>query len=317
MAAFAPRCAAHDEARIQPYAANPRYWQYLGQPVLLLGGSEDDNLFQLPNLKQHLDAMRAAGGNYIRNTMSDRRDRGFEVYAFRQSPDGKYDLNQWNDEYWARFENMLKLTAERGIIVQIEVWDRFDHSTKNWPPHPFNPANNVNYTAEESGLRERYNEHPGANKQPFYFTTPKQRNNRVLLAHQERFVDKMLSYSLEHDHVLYCIDNETGADEAWGAYWADHIARRAAEAGRHVCLTEMWDDWNLRGPHHRRTLDHPERYQFVDVSQNSHLNGQEQWDNFQWVRTYVAERPRPINTVKTYGADGGRFGNTREGVERF
>ncbi len=25
----------------------------------------------------------------------------------------------------------------------------------------------------------------------------------------------------------------------------------------------------------------------------------------------------PINTVKTYGADGGRFGNSRDGVERF
>ncbi|RPJ83032.1 MAG: hypothetical protein EHM18_14965 [Acidobacteria bacterium] len=33
---------------IRPYEANPRYWQYEGRPVLLLGGSKDDNLFQIP-----------------------------------------------------------------------------------------------------------------------------------------------------------------------------------------------------------------------------------------------------------------------------
>jgi hypothetical protein len=35
--------------RIQPYAKNPTYWQYLGKPVMLLGGSDEDNLFNHPN----------------------------------------------------------------------------------------------------------------------------------------------------------------------------------------------------------------------------------------------------------------------------
>lgn len=147
---------ADDAGRIQPWPENPRYWQYKGEPVLLLGGSKDDNLFQIPDLKQHLDEMARAGGNYIRNTMSDRKDYGFEVYPFKQLPDGKYDLEQWNEEYWTRFENMLRWTAERDIIVQIEVWDRFDYSTTRWPPHPYNPANNINYTAAQSGLAPEY-----------------------------------------------------------------------------------------------------------------------------------------------------------------
>lgn len=88
-------------------------------------------------------------------------------------------------------------------------------------------------------------------------------------------------------------------------------------AGVEVHLTEMWDDWNLQGAHHRRTFDHPERYAFVDVSQNNHQTGQRHWDQFQWAREYLAGRPRPINTVKTYGADGGRFGNDRDGLERW
>ncbi|MEZ6073353.1 MAG: hypothetical protein R3C10_24535 [Pirellulales bacterium] len=131
------------------------------------------------------------------------------------------------------------------------------------------------------------------------------------------FVDKMLSYSLEYGHVLYCMDNETSAEPAWGAYWAQRIRDAATQAGKTVYVTEMWDDWNLQGPHHRNTLDRPELYGFVDVSQNNHQKGQQHWDNFQWVRAHVAGHPRPINTVKTYGADGGRFGNSRDGVERW
>jgi len=35
------------------------------------------------------------------------------------------------------------------------------------------------------------------------------------------------------------------------------------------------------------------------------------------VRRRIADAPRPVNSVKIYGADGGRFGDTRDGVERF
>ncbi|MDE2809300.1 MAG: hypothetical protein OXN90_12855, partial [Gemmatimonadota bacterium] len=65
--------AQADSDRIQPYAANPRYWQYNGQPVLLLGGTIKDCLFQIPDLEAHLDLLQSVGGNYVRNTMSDRR----------------------------------------------------------------------------------------------------------------------------------------------------------------------------------------------------------------------------------------------------
>ena len=303
--------------RIRPYEANPRYWQYRGKPVLLLGASDDDNLFQMDNLAAHLDAMAAAGANYIRNTMSDRRDRGYEIAAFARRPDGTYDLDAWNDAYWTRFETMLRLTHERGIIVQIEVWDRFDHSRQHWRADPFNPSKNINYTHEASGLAPEYPEHPGRNAQPFFYTTPTQRNNTVVLPYQQRFVDKMLSYTLKYDHVLYCIDNETSGDPRWAIYWAEWIRRRARETGVEVCITEMWDAWDLTSKEHRQTLDHPERYDFADVSQNNQKSGETHWKNFQWVRSRIADKPRPLNTVKTYGADGGKYGDTAEGLNRW
>lgn len=156
--------------RIRPYVGNPRYWQYKGAPVLLLGGSREDNLFQIPDLKEHLDLLVSVGGNYIRNTMSD-RDPG-NVYPYRRLDDGRFDLDQWDEEYWRRFSNLLRWTAERDIIVQIEVWDRFDLSRDRWQAHPYRPANNVNYTAEQTGLAEAYPDHPAADKHPFFHTIP-------------------------------------------------------------------------------------------------------------------------------------------------
>ena len=305
--------------RIRPWTENPSFWQHNGKPVMLLGASSDDNPFQWPAkiLVPHLDSMKAVGANYVRNTMSDRQDKKFELYPFKKLANGKYDLNQWNDEYWQRFEFFLKETAKRDIIVQIEVWDRFDYSRDNWTPHPYNPTNNINYSEAETGLAPLYPDHPGQNKQPFFFSTPKQRNNEVLLNYQKKFVEKMLSYALKFNHVLYCMDNETSAEEEWATFWAEFIRAKASEAKKEICVTEMWDNWDLTTDHHKRTFDHPDRYAFCDVSQNNQKKGQVHWDNFQWVRNYVASNPRPLNTVKTYGADGGTHGNTKDGLERW
>ena len=289
---------------IRPWEENPRYWQYKGEPVLLLGASGDDNLFQwtADRLVPHLDSMAEAGANYVRNTMSDRPDFGFELYPFSKTQEGKYDLDQWNNTYWERFEFFLKETEKRDIIVQIEVWDRFDYWSDNWLLHPYNPKNNVNYTTAETGLQLEYTQHPGSNQQPFFFTTPKQQNNVTLLKYQKKFVEKMLSYSLNFDHVLYCMDNETTAAEEWPIYWAELIREKATEKGKTVYVTEMWGDLDIKSDIHRRTFDHPERYTFCDVSQNNWKNGQEHWDNLQWARDYTASKPRPVNTVKLYGA---------------
>jgi len=254
--------------------------------------------------------------------MSDRKDRDWEVYPFLEIEEDQYDLNRWNEEYWQRFERLLSETEKRGIFIQIEIWDRFDYtdnrSSNRWQIHPYNPKNNINYSYEESGFAETYPDHPGKNKQSFFFTTPGQQNNLVVLRFQQRFVDKLMDHSLRYKHVLYCIDNETSAEETWARYWAEYIKTRAKAEGKQIFITEMWDDWDLTAERHRRTFNHPELYDFVDVSQNNHNKGQKHWDNFLHVRQYLSNQPRPINTTKTYGADGNKFGHTdQDAIERF
>lgn len=300
---------------IRPAPDAPSYWAYDGAPVLLLGGSKQDNLFQSPNLDEHVDSLAAAGGNYIRNTMSS-RDSG-NVWPFHQLDDGRYDLERLNDEYFRRFERLLQTAHERDIIVQLELWDRFDYARSPWQDNPFRPANNVNYDTTESGLANAYEKHPYTNQNPFFRSIPAKTENRVLLRYQRARIDSLLDISLKYPNVLYVMDNETDANPHWPRYWANFVKNRAAEAGRRVYVTEMWDAWDLKDPQHRVTLDHPELYDFADVSQNNHNSDQKHWDNLQWARRYVQGRPRPLNNVKIYGADTGDYGTTRDGIERF
>jgi hypothetical protein len=316
------------DARIRPWAGNRRYWQYKGKPVLLLGGTREDNLFQIPDLREHLDELAAAGGNYIRNTMSD-RDEG-NVYPYRRLPDGRYDLDQWCDEYWQRFETMLRLTEKREIIVQIEVWDRFDLTDAkglfNWQRHPYNPANNVNYPADATGLADEYPDHPVADKHPFYHTIPGMDAyypglDRIR-PYQERFVGKLLDHSLPHGNVLYCMNNETSTDPVWGQYWMRFIRQRADEAGVDVYVTDMFDDmWKAQESENLKlVLGRPDLYDFLDVSQvNSRNFGQQHWDRLSWIMQRVAQTPRPVNHTKIYSAGETSWGSgtPQDGIERF
>ena len=147
-----------DNDRIRPYAMNPFYWQYKGKPVLPIGASGTDNLFQWTGtqLTHHLDLLKYVGGNYVRNTMHARLNHsevgtkfGYQQ-AFKKVGD-LYDLDQWNEEYWNRFETFLRETHKREIFVQNEFWDYWAHCNERWDEHPFNPKNNIT----ENSLRVR------------------------------------------------------------------------------------------------------------------------------------------------------------------
>ncbi|MEM9328053.1 MAG: hypothetical protein AAGA85_20470 [Bacteroidota bacterium] len=296
-----------------------QYWTFDGQPTLLLGGSVEDNLFQIEALEEHLDLLASVGGNYVRNTMSS-RDEG-NVWAFHlDEATGKYDLSKWNEEYWSRFERLLRLTSERKIVVQLEVWATFDFYRDNWDKNPFNPKNNSSFNNDRVKLPVEVKTHPVFTENPFFWSIPSQRHNIPLLRFQQAFVDRILDISLPYDHVLYCIDNETSVTSDWGAFWSDYIHKRAREANKQAYVTEMWDPHDLGHITHRETFDHPERYDFVEISQNNHQKGQRHWDNgtAQIERLRRLANLRPVTNVKTYGAEGGRHGHgTENGIQSF
>jgi hypothetical protein len=316
-----------NEDRIQPWSEDPRYWQYKGEPVLLLGGSKTDHLFLAEGLLEHLDEIKETGANYLRNTMSQRE--GKELKSHLLLPNGKFDMDSWNPEYWKRFADMLKWTSERDIIVQIEVWDRFDywHIRDLWKTSPWNPGSNINYTYEMTGLDVEYPFNPNDDKHPLFHTipgmplyTPKL---DIIRKYQEAFVEKLLSYSLNYGNVLYCMNNETSTPAVWGKYWIDFIKLKAAQKGVTVYTTDMFND-TYKGKDATDThviFDDPVHYMFADISQvNSRYFGEDHWDVLTWlIRKINKGKPRPINHTKIYG---GSYhppgtGGFEDGIERF
>lgn len=305
---------------IQPYINNPKYWQYKKAPILLLGASDKDNLFNRPDLwpfglESHLDLMVKNGGNYVRNVMSSRKHGN--LWPYQVNEEGLYDLNSWNEEYWLRFENFLYMAYERDIIVQLEIWDRFDFTREPWSRNPFNPKNNINYNTEQSRLKKEIDTHPGKGENNFFRTPVGLENNDFLLGFQNSFVEKMLSISLKFPNILYCISNETGESPLWSDYWALFIRNIAFDKKALVHVTEMRSAWELSDPEHEFVLNKPDLYTYVEFSQNNHQQGQTHWDNAQWVwKKHLEKFPRPMNSVKIYGGmrHGGGF---EEGAQKL
>ncbi|MEQ9380505.1 MAG: putative collagen-binding domain-containing protein [Imperialibacter sp.] len=311
--------AQSNTAGISMSQSHPQFWAYDSKPTLLLGGSVEDNLFQIDGLPEHLDQLQSAGGNYVRCTMSS-RDVG-NVWAFGKTAEGIYDLETWNEAYWQRFETFLQETAKRDIVVQLEVWATFDFYREIWDVNPFNPKNNKNYDAHRSKLDTVVATHPIYTENNFFRSVPSQMSLFRVLEYQQAFVDKLLEHTLKYDHVLYCMDNETSVTSEWGAFWSEYIKRTAQEQeNKTVYTTEMWDPWDLNHVAHRSTIDHPEIYDFVDISQNNHNKGQLHWDTGikQIQRIHQSEHPRPANNIKVYGANGNKFGHDhQDALERF
>ena len=302
--------------RIRVCPDHPRYWQYKGKPVLLLGGTALDNLFRIPELKAHLDLLQSVGGNYARCTMST-HDSGLYPFGKRGN---LYDLDSPNEDYWQRFDKALRLASERDIIVQIEVWAEWDTFGDKWDRSPWNPDNNVNYTAANTTLKSSYSGTPSLKiKHDFFYTVPNLAHDAVVLEYQSTFVDQLLSISLRYDNVLYCMTNEMyeGFSPEWGWHWSGYIRDKAAAADTEVETAEMFWESDLTAPKHLASLDHPEVYSFFEASQNTcgRFKGQQHWDNLQFVYERLATKPRPINNVKIYGSDA--LPGQRERSDRF
>jgi hypothetical protein len=303
------------------YSGNRYYWACDGTPVLLLGGSpcaegpNDVGVFHLPDLVEHLDALVAVGGNWMRCLMSGQHSSN--RWPFARVGD-RYDLDQWNEEYWERFELYLRESHARGLVTDCELWATFDYYRDTWLVNPFNPANNVNYSAESTGIPTAVDTPPSQAENSFFWTVPEEHDLTAVLRYQQRFVDRILFHTLRYDHVLYCMDNETMVTPKWGEYWARYVRRKAAEAGKTVYLTEMRDPNDMRDPEHLHIIDRPDLFDYIEIAQNNIKAGRIHYDGIQYVRTRIAAHPRPLSNVKVYGTDGSTyFGPNQEGIARF
>jgi hypothetical protein len=297
---------------IRPYTQNQWYWEYKKQPLVLRGGTDDDNLWQWTGKKliDHLDLLQSLGGNFARNTMSDRNEGN--VFAHEKNKQGKYDLAVWNDEYWNRLDNFLNETHRREIIVQVTLWDWFDLGSGRFPIHPLNPDNNINW---ESGV---------VNHRDDYYGGSLRTGNQKVLDYQHNYVDKLLSITFKYDHILYNIGNESSLGAEWENHWAKYLRKQATEARKEIYITSMQF---LPSHSVRHVLTYRDLYSFVEISQNNQDSrggrGKAHYDNVIHYRRMIeadSRGPLPMNNEKIYGAGDGRnysSGTGREAEDRF
>ena len=316
-------CAGRDSkkipSRITIYDVNQYYFKYKNKPVLLLGGSDEDNIFNHPQLmKDNIETLAEIGGNYIRCLMSSSDEDN--LYPFFQNEDGKFNLDLYNSEYWDRFENFLRLTSKYDIIAQVEIWATHDFYRENWLHNPFNPVNNINYSIKEVRLKSEWPHHPSLKPQPFFYNTIEGKVDSTLLKYQKKFVDKLLSISLNYGNVLYVVDHDTRAPVDWAWYWANYIQQQSRSVGKEILITEMWDSWNIKDEMHVHTYGHPALFAYIDISQNNWQERTTHYNNILWLKGILEKYGggRPITNMKVYQRrSGGRPSEPLVGLDRW
>jgi hypothetical protein len=149
------------------YPSNTHYFLFRGKPTVLVTSGEhygsvinaDFNYDRyLDELKRnHLNLTRIWVGPYrelpgdfniLNNTLAPRADRFIAPWPRSGTPGGadggnRFDLNQWNPEYFARMHDFIHQSALRGIVVEVNLFCPY-YQQSMWAVSPLNPANNVN-----------------------------------------------------------------------------------------------------------------------------------------------------------------------------
>ncbi|MBZ5594261.1 MAG: hypothetical protein LAP39_18625 [Acidobacteriia bacterium] len=149
---------------IKPHPANPHYYLYRGQPTILITSAEHYGavINRAFDYVPYLDTLKAHGLNYTRpyagamfetidkfitgNPLGPKPRDLVAPWARSNQPGylvggNKFDLDQWNPEYFARLKDYLSKAGERGIVVEICFFN--SQYSDTWPISPLYYENNV------------------------------------------------------------------------------------------------------------------------------------------------------------------------------
>jgi uncharacterized protein DUF6298 len=242
--------------RVHP--SNPRYFTDDSGKAIYLGGHQifvdlQDNPFgnyTTYNQQNQLDwpwyiqFARARKLNYLRNWTLMSTGCGVplqcavaypmpykRVSGFGSANDGgwKFDLNQFDEEFFNRLRSRVIDAGNHGIYVSIMLYDVYAFSNFSAPHSPmwggnvFNAANNINgVTADTNG--------DGWGVE--FFTAP----SSEIRALQKKYVEKVIDSVNDLDNVIFEIGNEVGALQ-WQYEMIDFVKNyEASKAKQHLIL---------------------------------------------------------------------------------
>lgn len=248
VAAFVVALAALLEAEpIRLLPENLHYFLFRGKAIALitsgehygavLNGAFDYHRYLAVIQSDGLDYTRLFGGSYVevpgksfgilRNDLAPDPGRFIAPWARSNASrsntpksgtagyaggGSKFDLEQWNPEYFARYRDFLAEADRRGIVVEVTLFSS-QYGEPQWAMSPFHPANNVN----------------GADAIDWRKLETLENGN--ILRFQESYVRKLVREANAFDNVLFEIQNEPWSDRG---ELADVVNPYLAAPGRNV-----------------------------------------------------------------------------------
>ncbi|MEJ5239475.1 MAG: cellulase family glycosylhydrolase [Limisphaera sp.] len=239
---------------------NPHYFLWRGRPTVLIGSGE--HYGAVLNLdfdyRKYLDTLARDGLNHTRtfsgvyceppgafniarNTLAPAPGRLICPWARSDQPGyrnggNKFDLTRWDPDYFARLKDFLARAAERGVVVELNLFCPF-YEEAMWQLSPMNAINNIN------GV--------GAVARTNVYTLDR---HGGLLPFQEALVRKFVTELKDFDNLYYEICNEPyfgGVSMAWQHRIADVIVetQKAVGARQLISMNIANEKAKVENPH--------------------------------------------------------------------
>jgi Cellulase (glycosyl hydrolase family 5) len=220
-------CAQTTPLALHP--KNPHYFVFHNKPTVLISSGEHygavmntgfDYITYLNTLASDgLNVTRTFSGcyhepgdafNISHNSMAPEPDKFICPWARSKEPGfkeggNKFDLEKWDENYFARLKKFVAAAQQRNIIVEFTFFCPF-YEESQWLLSPMNSINNIN------GL--------GNIARTDVYTMHK---NGALLTVQEKMVRKIVDELKDFDNIMYEICNEPYFGGV-ALEWQQHIA---------------------------------------------------------------------------------------------
>ena len=318
------------EDRVQVYSKDPRYIQYKGKPVFLVGSNQGwtASLQDLDHDYQaEFDALQAVGGNLVRITPfigqtvdeSKTPDVRGNNLPWKQE-EGQYllDLESHggNPLFWDRLAELAAYAYARDIVVSFEFWDLYSTARgpggnlnfgtppgNRWSAHPFAPGNSRELAGGDALPVQTHMKDIA-----FCRTVTEGAYGRALEL-QEQYVKRLLDVLSPYPNIIYCMVNETSAEKAWSDYWLRFTHRYFEEEWGGVAhlVGEMPREFKFTENFTVEQMLDDRSYGFADVSQYCTGGGLTEMGNvkvntarFRAYREEQADRVKPMTCMKIY-----------------
>ena len=211
-----PRSAKPQPIRLHP--ANPHYFLFRGKAVALITSGEHYGAVLNLDFDYHrylatldsdgLNYTRLFGGSYVEvpaksfgilhNDLAPEPGRFLAPWTRSDTPGytgggNKFDLENWNPEFFTRYRDFLSEAAKRGIVVEVTLFSAH-YAEAQWQMSVFNSANNINSTDAIDWKKLNTLE------------------NGNILEYQEKYARKLIREASAFDNVIFEIQNEPWSD---------------------------------------------------------------------------------------------------------